>query len=459
VNAQPNDAPVIPGEILAICKRKSASILIKGTPGSGKSSLALEIASSFEKTIIVTSGRSANDMKHPLSWLKSQVSWMDVATWFGGDGIANTTLAERVRVLGISEKFPVPLLVFDDLESFMLGLPRADILIQNRLFFEMISAKFAGVKIIISESCDDTGIEACVDCILALHDELLDGRPIRWLEILKIAGARRGRKMYPFTLTGGRFSMGNPIARLDITNAVKWIVSPDPPGSYSTGSEQLDALYKDCLKMGTFNVFEIDPDLPSAMSSFFLSAIINFLHQKRGVIVSVVEGINTILINKREFMLYIDAESLNDYYRLIEEKTGTAGECRPYVIQVAKREKEIFKTFPEVYDALAVKTNFAPILAIMEYTAIDFRNDDFLRDLSTHIKLVKNANIIEVALINAGVDAEIRSLLVGLGDTHVKFKVLDTGVTLFTGQKPWSNHFIIELASKTMPKIKLVEVT
>lgn len=296
--AEPSAFPLFPVEILDLALMRNASILIKGKAGTGKTSFAIEIASFFNNIIFVTGNNFPETMQERYPWLQSRsFNVINVAKWFEGDGIVNTMLAERVRELGaqisnMEIQQSDSILIFDDLESFMLGLPSADVRVQNKQFLDFVKSVFAGTWIIISDSAGDTGIEAKVDCVLVLHDDILDKAPIRKLEIEKIGQKRRYRRYIPFTLKDGRFACGSPLGQLAITNAESWVVSSDPIGSQSTGSEQIDALYKDVLKMASFNLFELDPNMPASISSFFLSAVINFLQQGHGVIVSTIESID-----------------------------------------------------------------------------------------------------------------------------------------------------------------------
>jgi len=463
VSGEPIEHPRVPVDMIEYVKMMNASILIKGQPGTGKTSLAIELASAINNIVIVAKNISSEMMQARYSCLQDRsVKVINVATWFDGDDIANTTLDERVRVLGIQlaalgAQQADTILVFDDLALFMFGLLSTDTKVQHKIFLNLVRSLFAGPCIIINDSADNTGIESSVDCILFLHNDVLDGAILRKLEIQKIRARCRTPKFIPFTLRGGKFACGVPMERLDISHVEPWIISPNPPGSQSTGSEQVDALYKDCLKMASFNLYELDPDMPTANSSFFLSAIINFLQQGHGVIVSAIEGDNTVLLSKRDFMLYVNAEVLDNYYRVLEEKSKPA-ESRQYIIQYTKRETDMFKSFIDVYDDLAARTDYDPILSFVEYTSYDYRNNAMLKEILNHIKFIKHTNVIEVAIVNSGADPEFIAMLSSLADTHMKMQAIDGGVAILTGRKPTTNHFFIELASTTMPKIQLIEV-
>ncbi|MBN2150186.1 MAG: hypothetical protein JW839_01945 [Candidatus Lokiarchaeota archaeon] len=454
----------LPSAIIRIAKEPGARILVKGSPGTGKTSLALEIASTVSKAILVTRGWDASGIKARFPWLPmDDMAVLDVASWLGGDGLDNTTLPERVRVLGLQvsglgTNFSEALVVIDDVCAFLSGLPRGDLHELHSSFLDVLSGTLRNPVLLISPEESSPVLESRADAVMALHDDLLDGRVMRLLDIVKLRGAARRSKRVPFTLASGRFVAGMLLGRVDIANAGRWIVSPDPPGNYSTGSEKVDLVYQECFKLASFNLMEIDPDLPFSASNFFLSPIINFLWQNRAVVLAPMTGINTILLGKNDFTLYVDAEMLASNFRVLEERTGTITECRPYLIQIENRERDLFKTFLEVYDSFMSKNKYSPLFSIIELTSLDYRNDVMLKQILNHAKFVKNANIIEFAIVNSGVDPEFKAQLASIATSHTKLHNGESGVTLFTGMQPRSPHFFVELDVPTIPKIRIIPV-
>ncbi len=463
--SEQNKEPVrLPAAMIQTAKEPRSVTLVKGLPGTGKTSLALEVAAAVGKAVVVTRGWDFGAIKVRFPWAKQEVlAVLDVSSWLGGDGIANTTLAERVRVLGLQisglgASFSTALVVFDDIGSFLAGLPRGDLQEQYPSFLDALQDVLDNPLFLVSSEERSTGLESRVDAILVLIDDVLDGRVMRWLEIAKLPGAPRRNKRIPFTLARSRFTAGIELARIDIANAGRWILAPDPVGSYSTGSEKIDAVYAECLKLASFNLMEIDPDLPLSANNFFLSSIINFLRQERAVIMAPVTGINTILLGKNDFTLFVDAELLDNNFRVLEERTGITIECRPYIVQLDNRERDMFKTFLEIYDSFTGKNKYSPVLSLIEFTSLDYRNDAMLKQILNHAKFVKNANVIEFAIVNSGIDPEFKAQLASIATSHTKLQVIEGGVTLFTGMRPRSPHFFVELDSPVIPKVRIIPV-
>lgn len=450
--------------MIHVAKEPRSITLVKGLPGTGKTAFALEIATIIGKAVLVTRGCDVAGIKARFPWLDVDcLAVLDVSTWLGGDGIANTTLSERVRVLGIQLSSQdagaaKPLVIFDEIGSFLAGLPRNAINELYPAFAEALHVTLQNPLLLITSEMRATGIEPLANMFVILHDELLEDRPMRIMEIVKIPGGKRFFKRIPFTLLGNRFTIPLEMARIDIEHAEKWIVAPDPFGSYSTGSEKFDTFYPDCFKLSSFNLLEIDPDLPLNASNFFLSAIINFLAQQRAVIMAPVTGINTILLGKNDFTLYVDAELLDNNFRVLEERTGIITECRPYIVQIESRERELFKTYMELYDTFTSKNKYSPLLAIMEYTSLDYRNDAMLRQIINHAKFVKNANVIEFAVVHSGINPEFKLQLASIATTHIRLHTIENGITLLTSYRPRSMHLFLELDSPVMPKMRILPV-
>jgi hypothetical protein len=463
-NEQNKEPMRLPAAMIQIVKEPRSVTLVKGLPGTGKTSLALEIAATLGKAVLLTRGRNFEAIMARFPWVRrDELAVLDVSSWLGGDGIANTTLAERVRVLGIQASglgaaFSKSLIVFDDIGAFMVGLPRDDLQRQFTSFLDAMRNAMDNPVLFISSDERDTGLESRADAFVVLHDDVLDGRVMRLLEIVKLPGAPRRYKKIPFTLVRGRFTAGIELARVDIANAGKWIVAPDPVGSYSTGSEKIDEVYPECFKLASFNLMEIDPDLSTTASNFFLSSIINFLLQDRAVIMAPVTGINTILLGKNDFTLFVEAEMLDSNFRVLEEQTGIITECRPYIVQIENRERDMFKTFLEIYDSFTSKNKYSPLLSLIEITTLDYRNDAMLKQIFNHVKFVKNANVIEFAIVNSGIDPEFKAQLASLATSHIMLQNGEGGVTLLTGMRPRSPHHFVELDSPVIPKVRLIPV-
>ncbi|MEX2681079.1 MAG: RAD55 family ATPase [Candidatus Sigynarchaeota archaeon] len=460
-NKEPNR---LPSAIIKLAKEPRTIILVKGSPGTGKTSLAMEIARIVGKAILVTFGRDSEAIKKRFPWVKQEaLAVLDVSLQLKQNGTARATLAERVRELsiqisGLDASFSNALVILDDVGSFLSGLPPGDAEGQHVSFLEALRDTIDAPLLLVSDGERCTGIESRADAILALHDDLLDGRVMRFLEFVKFPSAPRRYKKIPFSLFNGRFTAGIALARVDIENSGKWIVAADPPGAYSTGSEKIDAIYNECFKLSSFNLMEIDPDLPLSACNFFLSAIINFLWQDRAVILAPVTGINTILLGKNDFPLFVEAEMMANNLRVLEERTGVITECRPYIVQLDNREKDLFKIFMEIYDSFTCQKIFSPLFSIIEFTSLDYRSDGMLKQILNHAKFVKNANVIEFAVVHSGIDSEFKAQLASIATTHTKLQAVEGDVILFTSMRPRSSHFFVELDTPIMPKIRLIPV-
>ena len=249
--------------------RGPQSLVIRGPPGSGKTTLAVALVESFQGHRLFVSSRVSRDdltLGFPLlQTVNGHLEVIDasrirepvrkVATVIARarqalvNGATNSVDVERFLWLPSPlqeawSRLPVdaPAIVVIDswdalIESY-LGVPPAageepvpDRMEVERLLLDQMSESKAHV-ILVLERAEPTHLEYLVNGVVTTRGEMNDERLERWLQISKLRYLRVDNATYPFTLEGGRFEAITPT--LQVLPPSLGVFDPDPePNSRS----------------------------------------------------------------------------------------------------------------------------------------------------------------------------------------------------------------------------------
>jgi KaiC/GvpD/RAD55 family RecA-like ATPase len=478
----------IPSEIYNAFSREDIgySLLIKGNAGVGKTTLALSLLNCFEKLepIYLTTRVAPLSMYSQFPWLKDRLKITNIldATRTFIPPVKNpqemkphlmrtlrfSSIPEFLKIIYEKvEEYPNAIIVIDSWDA-IVG-PDG---IEERKNVETLLTEFVrqmNVKLVlISETLGISFLDYIMDGILTIRDEIIDGRTIRTLEIEKIRSVERKQKNYIFTLYNNRFCYCKPFIDERPSKIKPWGITPDKSELFSTGNSALDILYQGGLRQGTFNLLEVESNVPiSAYSSIMIGLICNFIAQNRGSIIYTLDGINSDLIDKRRLFLYLNTDLISNHMRILIEKLTDRNEIRPYILQT---DKENFNdTFFDVYTKLSSETKFQPVFAGVSYDTLQFMVDfkKAIAQFYLHLKMIRNSNIIELGIINTyktkdvRMDSQIGSLTEDMSytaDTH--FKIIEyNGAMFLYGIKPRTYIFYLQNTyEKGYPQVLLTPI-
>jgi len=475
----------IPAEIIkAFSQEFGFSLLIKGAAGTGKTTMAFELLSIFEPPIYLSTRVAPSSLFQQFPWLQDKIdpeNILDATRTFlppYHEAYAlKTHIKQTLRFSSVPDflkilydkvdQYGSPLIVIDSWDA-VIGTQNQDREKLETLLTEFVRQMKVHL-ILISESAEPTFLDYIVDGIVTFKDQEVDGRVIRSIELNKTRGIERRQKQYVFTLYDNHFQYIKPFELQPPKRVRPWVVEKDTEEFFSAGNRDLNMLYGQGLRPGTFNLLEIGYNVPiSAYSPLFLGMVCNFLSQDRGVILQTMEGINSELIDKKRLFLYEDVENINQYLRVLMEKVSDRNEIRPYIVQVEEENK--LQKFLEVYEELSALTRFQPVFAGITYDTLSFYSN-FKRTLAKfydHLRLIKNLNIIELGIINsteqsaggqgASMTPSLNQDISYLSDTYLKI-ISVNGALLIYGVKPRTGLYAINYdTSLGVPKLKLTPV-
>lgn len=306
----------LPSELTEFTLREPPrSLLIRGEPGTGKTTLGLTLLSSFRgKRICVTSRVSRTDLEQDYPWLRSEaegdVTLLEASG--GGNRIGAQRRALRAAdglIAGGSsepsvEKLWLPEAMVDAYSRIHPGSPGMvlvdswDAIVENylgepledrdgvpdrgeieRLLFRLMSRAQVHLVLIV-EGEETSQLDYLVDGVVVCSTKSEGDRRERWTLLKKMRGIRVDNPWYPFSLEGGRFQCIAPISPGIPVELPLAQPEPDPrPGYLWPGHAQFASLFGR-LPTGRLTLFEADPDVPiEAVRLLYLPIVSQVLAQ------------------------------------------------------------------------------------------------------------------------------------------------------------------------------------
>ncbi|MHA1793832.1 MAG: gas vesicle protein GvpD P-loop domain-containing protein [Promethearchaeota archaeon] len=454
----------IPPEILLMIEKGDFSLLIRGEIGTGKTLLSFSLASMFNNISYISTGAPVNEAVRKF-WFKGlNVHFFDLVKELEvSEDQKSCFLKLKQFIKSFLEFSTSSVLVVDSWDGFIKVFKDID----EAPFIYWLFNQFTQNKnqnfILIKRGSDPSYLEQLFENVLTLNvsrDD--DGRLYRILNIEKLDNSPLMQGQYLFTLKNGIFQICQMIHELKLKESDStWLPVADNNEFISTGSKDLDALLGGGLRMGTFNVIEIDSLVPDEINSLFIQVILNFLHHDRGVISSVVSPDNK---SKAKLLMFSSHEQIVNYLRNIARQVPPDVANKKYSISIRNRKEILFNTFNNLYDSLSSDTDYKTILSLMEYIPIEINDPEMQEKILDHITFVRSTNIIELGLIfrpNGGWPSNELSqhiqYFMDIADTHLRIAFVHNSLLMY-GIRPFTGYYNVVLADESLPRIKLIEV-
>jgi len=302
----------IPREIKDFFQVESGqTLLIKGLPGTGKTTLALEIMSNLceERNGMYISTRIDPRRLYATNpWVKEVVPPKNVVN------ATQTKLLESLKGMGKdlsnyyavldffkvffdeAEEMDNPMIIIDSWDAVLNYT--AHLIGNARSSFEQNICEFARDLdthlIFVSEFASIMPLDYIVDGVVSMEQFRLPGyaegsmrtRYVRQIKLDKLRGVEIGQKTYTVTLHNGRFRFFEPYREhKDARIGSDGVRIPDPKDDrISTGIPDLD-LVTGGLKYGSCNVLEIDHGVGKRYYQILTALASNAIKNGRGVFI------------------------------------------------------------------------------------------------------------------------------------------------------------------------------
>ncbi|TMI48915.1 hypothetical protein E6H20_08960, partial [Candidatus Bathyarchaeota archaeon] len=316
------------GDLLDLMSRFLESpgnvLLIQGAPGTGKTTLALELLNKARGTRIGPHTISANKV-----YVSSRVSSSKLhrhfpgvhevldsmsgkeatgsGTRLGGDGRIAGAANIVSRILALKRAKQKGIIVVDSWEGAIANATeerRNEM--ETAIFQDLEESKLSAV--IVSESENSPKLDYLVDGIVTLSLSHLEDRTVRSVVVNKLRGFRLHTQGALFSLDGGKFTL---LPRVEYHFGQNGSLDPRPlspvrntEGSYSTGTADLDALLDGGVRRGSSLLLDVNSTVsPHSVKLLLDIMAANFINQ----------GGTAFIIPYSIFSSQNEAESLKAY--------------------------------------------------------------------------------------------------------------------------------------------------
>jgi hypothetical protein len=320
-------ARVIPRELQDFLQLPGAqSLLVRGPPGSGKTSLSLALLESFHGArYFVTNRVPGDDVRLSFPWLAGKnghhIEMIDNTA--PDPGLARSAEAltrQSSRLLDDSEPgvrelteflwLPgalqetwsrldpeKPSLVVIDswdalVESYLGDRPAVmgtDLPTRGEIERSLLRRMGSGRThlVFVLEREEQTQLDYLVNGVAVTSREVVDGRLERWLTLYKLRGVRIETAHYPFSLEGSRFECITPVRAYQQVQGGGFDPCPDQmPGHVWPGSRAFAESFGR-LPLGKSSLLAVEKDVPNPVPYVLLAPIVAATLAKNGRVIFV----------------------------------------------------------------------------------------------------------------------------------------------------------------------------
>ncbi|KYH40694.1 MAG: hypothetical protein AYL33_005390 [Candidatus Bathyarchaeota archaeon B63] len=286
--------------------------------------------------------------------------------------------------------------------------------------------------------------EFVADGFMLFRAGRLEGRLFRDISIRKMRGTVVSEDEIGFTIDGG-FKAFSPFEEKPIKKRGKFQPLPDPPGKFSTGSEELDRLFDGGYLRGSTVLLEIGKNISTQQYHLVLSPTPwNFLGKGAGVMVLPSPGVDYNMVWRRAVESGQPEESLKRLLRICIFRYLTVRR-EPYILELEGRDMdEDLRKYHESIQEMIEKTSKPPLQIIgVDSLIAQYSVEDAIKILNRVTTAIRESRGLGIFLLKPG-RPEVSDMLNAVVDVHMKM-IREHGALLLYGLKPRTSLHFVEM--------------
>ncbi|MEM2143906.1 MAG: gas vesicle protein GvpD P-loop domain-containing protein [Candidatus Jordarchaeaceae archaeon] len=468
----------VPNEILSLLEKGGYSLHIKGSAGTGKTTLALEIAKSMSSkgSVIYLSTRvSPERVINQFPWVREfleENNILDAKLGQISPDVPKDVLFEYTEQpeflklinakIQMSEKRPVTVIV-DSLDALKahLNISEANLTLESNLL--ELGEKTSTNMLFVTENSSESKLDYLTDEVVRLEREVLNKRLVRKIYLEKIRGEKIHQPYYLFTLKDSRFTTFKPEMFPRIKHVIDITELKKRKNLIPTSIKELDRILYGGLRKGTLNLFEEASVMGTEYVYLTNPITSSFIQQGYPVFVIAAQSASTKL--SIDYVMSLMG---------IKEKDNLFSEFQKYIYLFQFKEsaqkntwkeisvsKESIEKFIEVFKKSVIEiTTKLGVETFLWFLGVDtmeriYGEEAFRKAIGTLVFEMSTLNGICIAIAMHGIKS--METLTHLASTH--FIIDDIGAPIVYGVFPKTGIYAIAAETTNgMQKVDLIEI-
>jgi len=446
----------------ALKSLESYILLLKGAPGTGKTSYAITLLEKLckgeSKGVYISTRIGPSVLYKEFPWMEENIPKKNIIDATQSEfseaefQIMYDDFTSFLRsVYSVVAEEDVTILIIDSWDAVSSQIEKES---RDRLETSMldIARKTKTHLVLLSEDTGERKLDYLVDGILRFEKKWIEDKIVRMVHIDKMKRFQLPHSSYPFTLEGGKFTYFEPTG-LGLNGGKHKAVKEEEKkqGLYSTGIEDLDSVIGG-YPGGSFVLLELTDDSISwSYRPFLFHTISDFLLKGRGVIYMPEDGSYSSSV-KKLISDYVTEKVIDKNLRMPTVSESESED--PCLFKIEEREplKGYFEKHLEVYKELK-----KPVLHVIGLTRLNIHSEDDIRGmLSEAVSWVRTTNDVLVGVLKPS--ARLKNEIRELADLHLRFVPLE-GTLNFYGVKPYTVLYNVSLLPLAEPEYQQLKLT
>ena len=424
------------------------SFLIKGEPGTGKTTLALDLLRRYGAGLYLSTRVSEEKLLEQQKGSEILLRENGMEKQEGSEitysyAFQDQRFASAIDIVGsltdrVNSSQKEQIVALDSWDSIAKELDIVERLKVEKSLLLMAEAKNAKI-LFVSEEPSLTTTDYLVDAIIVLRDDTFDGRRIRRMEIKKLRGSPIPQRSYAYTLDQNSFSLleGSDIRWPSKSESKSFRPIPHTQELLSSGNKHLDEFLGGGIRRGSTLLLEINQEIGSDGHFPIASTFRNNFLANKGSSVVLLSGSITPEMACGSAKNYISTKEVEARFII-----GSFEEIRPGVCFFRLNWYSIAKTMETLCSQVEImKRKFRePCMIILAAERLEsmFGAEDLPKSIIRSVQKVKRSGDLLVLTVRASTKS--KADLADLSDLHLKLGGSE-GAQILYSVKPASQLF------------------